>query len=46
MRLGEDFKLAGFFDRLNSIDSIPIAPGRWEMTGLDNDIRSILDAPP
>ena len=40
---GEEFRLADFFDRLNSIDSIPIALGRWEMTGLDNDMRSILD---
>jgi hypothetical protein len=40
---GEEFRLADFFDRLNSIDSIPIALGRWEMTGLDNDMRLILD---
>jgi hypothetical protein len=38
---GEDFHLADFFDRLNSIDSIPIALGRWEMTGLDNDMQVI-----
>ncbi len=40
---GKEFRLADFFDRLNSIDSIPIALGRWEMTGLDNDMRLILD---
>ena len=40
---GEEFRLADFFDRLNSIDSIPIALGRWEMTGLDNDMRLILN---
>jgi hypothetical protein len=40
---GEDFRLADFFDRLNSIDSIPIALGRWEMTGLDNDMQTILN---
>jgi len=41
---GEEFRLADFFDRLNSIDSIPIALGRWEMTGLDNDMQTILKA--
>ena len=35
---GEDFQLKHFFDRLNAIDSIPIALGRWEMTGLDDEI--------
>ena len=30
---GDTFRLADFFDRLNAIDSIPIALGRWEMTG-------------
>jgi hypothetical protein len=30
-----------FFDRLNQIGSIPISLSRWEMTGLDEDIRSI-----
>ena len=43
---GEEFRLATFFDLLNSIDSIPIALGRWEMTGLDDDMRSILDSRP
>ena len=35
---GEDFQLKNFFDRLNAIDSIPISLGRWEMTGLDDEI--------
>ncbi|MHC5065639.1 MAG: DUF885 domain-containing protein [Planctomycetota bacterium] len=35
---GEEFRLKNFFDRLNAIDSIPIALGRWEMTGLDDEI--------
>jgi len=43
---GASFRLADFFDQLNSIDSIPIALGRWEMTGLDNDIRTIFDGDP
>lgn len=36
---GEEFQLTHFFDRLNEIDSIPISLGRWEMTGLDDEIN-------
>ena len=38
---GEPFYLKEFFDRLNAIDSIPMALVRWEMTGLDDEIRSL-----
>ena len=38
---GEEFKLKYFFDRLNAIDSIPISLARWEMTGLDDEIRQL-----
>ncbi len=41
---GEPFKLMHFFDRLNEIDSIPISLARWEMTGLDDEIRQLDDA--
>ena len=35
---GEEFVLKEFFDKLNAIDSIPIALGSWELTGIrDND---------
>ncbi len=37
----EKFELRTFFDRLNAIDSIPIALVRWEMTGLDDEIRRL-----
>ncbi|MCJ7558080.1 MAG: hypothetical protein MUP90_14345 [Gammaproteobacteria bacterium] len=37
---GEVFELRDFFDKLNAIDSIPISLGRWEMTGLDNEVRN------
>ena len=37
----EAFRLGDFFDHLNSIDSIPIALGRWQMTGLHNDIGAL-----
>lgn len=35
---GREFQLKEFFDRLNSIGSIPISLGRWEMTGLDDNV--------
>ncbi len=38
---GQDFKLKKFFDRLNQIDCIPISLARWEMTGLDDEIRDL-----
>ncbi len=31
---GEEFKLKDFFDQLNSIGSIPISLGHWQMTGI------------
>jgi hypothetical protein len=37
---GEAFELRDFFDRLNAIDSIPISLGRWELTGLDDEVSS------
>ena len=41
---GEEFRMKDFFDTLNSIDSIPIALARWEMTGLDDEIGMIMNA--
>ncbi len=41
---GEAFRMKDFFDRLNRIDSIPISLARWEMTGLDDDIRFLTKA--
>ena len=38
---GEPFRLRDFFDRLNAIDSIPIALARWELTGLDDEILQL-----
>ena len=39
----EEFKMKDFFDHLNAIDSIPISLARWEMTGLDDEIRAMTD---
>ena len=38
---GREFELREFFDRLNRIDSIPMALGRWELTGLDDELKAI-----
>lgn len=38
---GNNFRVKDFFDQLNSIGSIPISLGRWQMTGLDDEIKSI-----
>lgn len=39
---GESFTMKGFFDDLSEIGNIPIALGRWEMTGQDDDIRMMM----
>jgi hypothetical protein len=39
---GETFRLKDFFDTLNRVDSIPISLARWEMTGLDDEIRMLV----
>jgi len=38
---GEEFRMRDFFDMLNGIDSIPISLARWEMTGLDDEIKAL-----
>ena len=35
----ESFELKDFFDALNAIGSIPISLGRWELTGLDDEVQ-------
>ena len=37
------FTIKSFFDGLNSIGNIPISLGRWEMTGIDADVREIVN---
>ena len=39
---GEEFKMKDFFDNLSKIGNIPIALGRWEMTGQDNDVKEMM----
>lgn len=39
----EPFELKQFFDKLNSMGNIPMALGHWEMTGMDRDLRRIIE---
>jgi hypothetical protein len=39
---GEPFELRTFFDRLDEIDTIPMALARWELTGLDDEVRGMM----
>ena len=38
---GEEFKMSEFFDGLNSIGNIPIFLGQWELTGEENNFKSV-----
>jgi len=40
---GEDLRLRDFLDRLHDIDSIPVSLARWELTGLDDEIRALTE---
>ena len=39
----QPFHLKDFFDQLNAIGNIPISLGHWQMTGLDQFIRQIVE---
>lgn len=39
----ETFALKNFFDELNSMGNIPMSLGHWQMTGLDEDIKNIVE---
>jgi hypothetical protein len=40
---GEQFVLKEFFDQLNTIGSIPISLGHWQMTGVDDQVKLITE---
>jgi hypothetical protein len=42
----EAFVLKDFFDELNAIGNIPISLARWQMTGLDDEIRELVGGDP
>lgn len=37
----QEFGMKDFLDRLNAIDCIPMSLARWELTGLDDEIREL-----
>jgi hypothetical protein len=39
----EEFVLREFLDELNAVGSVPVSLGRLQMTGQDNDIRSMIE---
>ena len=39
----EAFQLKDFFDRLNAIGNIPISLGNWEMTGMEDEVKRIVN---
>ena len=41
MELGDDFDLGAFHDELLSYGMIPLTLIRWEMTGVDDEVRSL-----
>lgn len=40
---GEPFQVKEFFDGMNSIGNIPTSLGRWQLTGMKDDIDLIID---
>ncbi|WP_422003814.1 hypothetical protein [Roseivirga pacifica] len=40
----EDFEVKEFFDQLNAIGNIPMSLGHWEMTGVNNQVKQIINA--
>ena len=41
MQQGDKFDIKAFHDRFRAAGSIPISLIRWEMTGLDDEIRAL-----
>ena len=39
---GETFHISDYFDKLNAIGNIPISLGHWEMTGIYDQVQSIV----
>ena len=40
---GKDFDLGAFHDEFAASGMIPISLTRWEMTGLDDEVRHMLE---
>ena len=39
----QPFEMKSFFDQLNTIGNIPMILGHWELTGVDDDIKKIVN---
>ncbi len=46
MQLGEDFDLRAFHDALLATGRIPISLARWELAGIDEDVRHLWEKRP
>ncbi len=42
-QLGDDFTVRGFFDEFMHAGIVPISLTRWELTGLENQMNTLLD---
>ncbi|MEM8933429.1 MAG: DUF885 family protein, partial [Acidobacteriota bacterium] len=45
-QLGDDFTMRGFFEEVDAAGVIPMSLIRWQLTGLDDEIRSMLGEAP
>lgn len=41
-QLGDDFSLSAFYDEVDRVGVIPVSLIRWQLTGKDDEIRSLL----
>ena len=40
-QLGDDFTLSGFYEEVDALGVIPVSLIRWQLTGKDDEIRSL-----
>lgn len=45
-QLGDAFTLSGFFAEMDAAGVIPVSLIRWQLTGLDDEIRAMTSGPP
>ena len=42
-QLGDEFTLAGFYEDVDALGVIPVSLIRWQLTGLDDEIRALTE---
>ena len=42
-QLGDDFTLSGFYEEVDALGVIPMSLIRWQLTGLDDEIRALVE---